>query len=172
MYSVKWIENIPKWKKILLLANHPSALDYFWVKQIFNNLWIGIRFIAHKNFLYHPLTADYSRRNKLIWVQRYNHNQPEKIPWANIQNIKWIRESIRTLDSWGNIWIFICGQWYQKWMEQIFGWYRFIADKSKWECMVLPVVIKWRSITILQAKKLERTNDFYNTIENEMWKNL
>lgn len=159
--KIDWLENIPTDWNFLLLANHPSFLDFFIVLDIFERLWVDIKVLVHRKSVQNLLSGPYLKKKWHIWVlpvwsEKYfirkygldkgKQRRLKRLAQASRFNIWSIKKVIESFENWDNIMIFVTWAWYQDTADEIFRWYEFLIKKiiknDSW-IIIVPLVIKF-----------------------------
>lgn len=144
--EIRWLENIDKNKNYFFIANHPSYIDWFFIRNIFDNLGIWFSWIMHNSIMKSRFIWDYLREKWHIWVLNkrdskyyeekwYPFNEALKLEEKRVIESKDINQvayksSINCLESWKNLFMFVSWGWYEDlWKAtKVYDWYKKIVS--------------------------------------------
>lgn len=159
---VNWIDNINKNNTYLFVANHPSALDLFIMKDIFERNWLDFIFIIHNNVIESKYLWDYlkykwnlgvlNKRSEEHYLNKWHSPKKAKeislkrFQEATLVNRKTFNDCQKVLSSGTSVLIFITWWWFSNlnWRSIIYNWYKKLATdylKNNKKLNLLPITI-------------------------------
>lgn len=164
--EINWLENFDKNKTYLIVSNHPSYIDWFYLRKVFSDLWIKVSFVLHNNILETKFLWDYlkwqwhigvlKKRDFHYYSQRWL-SEDEAIKMvtkrgekASTVNKNAYKSSIETLSDWTSLLIFASGWGYKNLWEnsEVYNWYKKIISlylSKNTSLEVLPVTLVFSS---------------------------
>lgn len=164
--QLSWLENIDINKSYLIIANHPSFLDGFLIRDLLQKNWILINWIMHNKLLELKFLWDFFKKQWHIWVLSKRDIEYYLDKWCSFQdaesmsttrteeakviNSKTFKKCKTILEAGWKVFIFISWAWYMDRCDNpaIYNWYKkiirdFLEDNESLNVLPITIDFNW-----------------------------